>query len=139
MCQPLFGRLTPDVYPDRADTWLSSGAMVARFNFASALATNRLKGTKVNFDALLADVDQNNRNAVSERITRLIAYGDVSEVTRRALEKVWQADSPATGPGPTANVAVGYDAKTNGPPARPVTYISELITLLVGSPEFQKR
>lgn len=139
MGQPLFGRITPEGYPDRADTWLSSGAMVARFNFASALATNRLKGTKVNVDALLAGVDQNNRNAISEKITRLTAYGDISDATRRALDKVLQTDSPATGAGPTANVPVGYDAKTNGPPAQPVTYISELITLLVGSPEFQKR
>ena len=45
MGQPVFGRITPDGYADRADQWLSSGAMVARFNFASALATNRIKGT----------------------------------------------------------------------------------------------
>ena len=138
MGQPLFGRITPDGYPDRADVWFSSGAMVARFNFASALATNRLKGTTVNVEALLAGVDQTNRNAVAERITRLTASGDVSEVTRRALEKALQSSSPAP-PGPTANVPVGYDAKATVPPVQPETYISELITLLVGSPEFQKR
>ena len=138
MGQPIFGRITPDGYPDRADVWFSSGAMVARFNFASALAMNRLKGTKVNIDALLAGVDQTNRNAVAERITRLTAYGDVSEVTRHALDKVLQSDSPAP-PGPTGNVPVGYDAKATAPPVQPATYISELITLLVGSPEFQKR
>ena len=42
MGQPVFGRITPDGYADRADQWLSSGAMVARLNFASALATNRI-------------------------------------------------------------------------------------------------
>src|SRR5207302_8716831 len=42
MGQPVFGRITPDGYADRADQWLSSGAMVARFNFASALATNKI-------------------------------------------------------------------------------------------------
>lgn len=139
MGQPLFGRITPDGYPDRADIWLSSGTMVARFNFASALATNRLKGTKVNVDALLAGVDQTDRNAVAEKITRLTAFGDVSEVTRRALDKVRQIDPPATPSGPTASVPVGYDPKATVPAGAPVTYISELITLLVGSPEFQKR
>ena len=44
MGQPLFGRITPDIGPGRHR--LSSGTMVARFSFASALATNRLKGTR---------------------------------------------------------------------------------------------
>jgi uncharacterized protein (DUF1800 family) len=136
MGQPLFGRITPDGYPDRADVWLSSGTMVARFNFANALATNRLKGTKVNIDALLAGIDQTDRNAVAERITRLTLYGDVSDVTRGVIDKIRRADSPA---GPTANVPIGYDPKTTASDGQPVTYISELITLLVGSPEFQKR
>jgi uncharacterized protein (DUF1800 family) len=138
MGQPLFGRITPDGYPDRADIWLSSGNMVARFNFASALATNRLKGTKVNVDALLRGVDQTDRNAVAERITRLIAQDDISDVTRRALDKVRQTDTQ-TSAGPTASVPVAYDPKANAPAGPPVTYVSELITLLVGSPEFQKR
>lgn len=138
MGQPLFGRITPDGYPDRADIWLSSGTMVARFNFANALATDRLKGTKVNVEALLAGVDQTDRNAVAQRIMHLTAYGDVSDVTRRALDKVRQT-SPATPAAPTSNVPVGYDPKATAPDGSPVTYISELITLLVGSPEFQKR
>jgi len=139
MGQPLFGRITPDGYPDRADIWLSSGTMVARFNFANALATNRLKGTKVNVDALLTGIDQTDRQAVAERITRLTAQGDISDVTRSALDKVRQTDPPVTPAGPTASVPVGYDPKANGQAGPPVTYVSELITLLVGSPEFQKR
>ena len=139
MGQPLFGRITPDGYPDRADIWLSSGTMVARFNFANALATNRLKGTKVNVDALLTGIDQTDRQAVAERITRLTAQGDISDVTRSALDKVRQTDPPVTPAGPTASVPVGYDPKANAPAGPPVTYLSELITLLVGSPEFQKR
>src|SRR4029079_10775678 len=136
MGQPLFGRITPDGYPDRGDIWLSSGTMVTRFNFASALATNRLKGTRVNVEALLTGVDQADRNAVAERITRLTAQGDISDVTRRALDKVQQTDPPAD---PTASVPVGYDPKANAPAGQPATYVSELITLMVGSPEFQKR
>jgi len=139
MGQPLFGRITPDGYPDRADIWLSSGTMVARFNFASALAANRLKGTKVNIDALLTGVDQADRNAVAERITRLTAQGDISDLTRRALAKVQQTDPPAAPAAPTASLPVGYDPKANVPAGPPPSYVSELITLLVGSPEFQKR
>jgi uncharacterized protein (DUF1800 family) len=118
MGQPLFGRITPDGYPDRADIWLSSGTMVARFNFANALATNRLKGTKVNVDALLTGVDQTDRQAVADRLTRLTAQGDISDVTRSALDKVRQTDPPVTPAGPTASVPVGYDPKANGKQVR---------------------
>jgi uncharacterized protein (DUF1800 family) len=112
MGQPLFGRITPDGYPDRAGIWLSSGTMVARFNFASALATNRLKGTKVNVDALLTGVDQADRKAVAQRITHLTAQGDISDVTRTVLDKVRET-SPAVPAGPTSNVPVGYDPKAS--------------------------
>ena len=47
----------------------------------------------------------------------------------------------ATAPNPGDNVAVGYDANAAVKPAAQPTspYITELITLLIGSPEFQQR
>src|SRR5260370_717032 len=45
IAHPVLGRITPDGYADRADQWLSSGALVARFNFPNALPTNRMKST----------------------------------------------------------------------------------------------
>src|ERR1043165_1890807 len=65
MGQPLFGRITPDGYSDRAQQWLSTGAMVARLNFAAALATNRLRGTTLDFSRLLSGVDQTNKEAAA--------------------------------------------------------------------------
>lgn len=47
MGEPIFGRLTPDGYPDRADTWLSTGTLIERMNFAVALANNQIKGTRL--------------------------------------------------------------------------------------------
>src|SRR4029077_13629740 len=76
MGQPVFGRITPDGYADRADQWLSSGAMVARFNFASALATNRIRGTTVDVSKLLSGADLRDRNAVSAQLIRLAVFGD---------------------------------------------------------------
>src|SRR2546430_7981335 len=68
MGQPVFGRITPDGYAARADQWLSSAAMAARFNFASALATNRIKGTNIDIAKLLPD--QTNHDSVAERVWR---------------------------------------------------------------------
>ena len=143
MGQPVFGRITPDGYADRADQWLSSGAMVARFNFASALATNRMKGTSIDVSKLLSGADLGDRNTVSAQLIRLAVFGDASAVTLATLDKTARsgaAYSPPPSPPPT-NVSVGFSGNgTSSPPAAPPTsYISELITLLIGSPEFQQR
>ena len=144
MGQPVFGRITPDGYADRADQWLSSGAMIARFNFASALATNRLKGTKIDVARLLSGVDQAKKDTVAATFINLTVSSDLSPGTRAVLTKTLQSEfgpnPPAAAPGPGANLAVGYDANAAKPAAPPVSpYIIELITLLIGSPEFQQR
>ena len=146
MGQPLFGRVTPDGYPDRANQWLSSGAMVARFNFANALATNRIKGTRVDFAKLLAGMDQANKDSITAKLTGLTLFGDVSAATRAALEKAARtevAGHPTTTlKEPSANVSVAYDAKTTPTPAAadpPPPHVAALLTLLIGSPEFQQR
>src|SRR5437016_9264537 len=136
MGQPLFGRITPDGYSDRAEQWLSSGAMVARLNFANALATNRIKGTSVKFDPLFKDAEGKDRAAVAGKLIGLTLFGDVSDHTRAALAKAFESESPVVSPAPP-NVPVAFDAKAGPPP--PSAYISELVTLLIGSPEFQRR
>ena len=140
MGQPVFGRISPDGYADRADQWLSSGAMIARFNFASALATNRIKGTKIDLARLLSGVDEAKKDSVAAKFIRLTVSGDLSTQTRTVLDKTLQPQpeaepmAPATNAG--ANVSVGYDANAT---AKATGYITELITLLIGSPEFQQR
>ena len=136
MGQPLFGRITPDGYSDRAEQWLSSGAMVVRLNFAGALATNRIKGTSVKFDHLLKGADENNRTSLASKLIGLTLFGDVSDHTRAALAKAFESESPVVSPA-APNVPVAFDAKAGPPP--PATYVSELVTLLIGSPEFQRR
>ena len=143
MGQPVFGRITPDGYADRADQWLSSGAMIQRFNFAGALATNRLKGTKIDLTRLLSGVDEAKKDSVAAMFIRLTVSGDLSSGTRTVLERTLQSESvakpmlPATNPG--ANVSVGFDAKAAVKAPEPASFITELITLLIGSPEFQQR
>jgi uncharacterized protein (DUF1800 family) len=144
MGQPVFGRITPDGYADRADQWLSSGAMIARFNFASALATNRIKGTRIDVARLLSGIDEAKKDSVAAKFIRLTVSSDLSPGTRVVLAKTLQSEPgsnpPAAAPSPSANVAVGYDANAAKPAAPPVPpYIIELITLLIGSPEFQQR
>ncbi len=50
MGQPLFEWPMPDGYPDRAAAW--SGSLLARWNFAIALAHDKVGGTSANFEEL---------------------------------------------------------------------------------------
>jgi uncharacterized protein (DUF1800 family) len=138
MGQPLFGRITPDGYSDRAPQWLSSGAMIARLNFANALAANRIKGTRIDLEKLLG-ADQSNREAVTLKLTQLTVPIDLSKASRAALDKVVQSNSPSNSSSPPATVSAVYDPKAAQTTVTPVTYVSEFVTLLIGSPEFQHR
>jgi uncharacterized protein (DUF1800 family) len=137
MGQPIYGRITPDGYSDRAEQWLSSGAMIARLNFANALATNRIKGTKVDLEKLLG-ADQSNREAIALKLMELTVPIDLSKASRAALDKVVQSDSLRDPSNLPPTVSAGYDPKAAPTPAAPA-YVSELVTLLIGSPEFQHR
>lgn len=133
MGQPLFGRITPDGYSDRAEQWLSSGAMVARLNFAGALAANRIKGTSIKYSILLNGTDEANKEAVAAKLAHLIVPIDLSNPSRSVLDKVAGSSPPPT------TVSAAFDPKTAQTPGAPAAYVSELVTLLIGSPEFQHR
>jgi uncharacterized protein (DUF1800 family) len=45
--QPIFGRQTPDGWPDRGEEWMNAGAMVNRVNFGLAVASRRVPGVAI--------------------------------------------------------------------------------------------
>jgi uncharacterized protein (DUF1800 family) len=47
MGQALYGKLEPTGYPDVAETWLSATAVIARMNFAAAVALGEVPGVSV--------------------------------------------------------------------------------------------
>ena len=42
--QPIFGRQTPDGWPDRGDAWMNSGAILNRINFGLRVAAGQVPG-----------------------------------------------------------------------------------------------
>ena len=44
--QPIFGRSTPDGWPDRGEEWLNSGAVLNRINFALSVAGGAIPGSR---------------------------------------------------------------------------------------------
>src|SRR5437764_10384631 len=55
MGQPLYGFQTPNGYADVAENWVNTGALLERMNFALALVSNRIPGTRVDLSRLMPD------------------------------------------------------------------------------------
>jgi len=145
MGQPVFGRLTPDGYPDRATQWLATGSMLERLNFAIALSSNKLKGTHIDPARILSQSDLLNPAEAAEHLSQAILRGDVSEQTLRAIDKI--ASEGAALPAKTisatdamhpinyANTAAIDSSKTRAAPP----FLAGVLSMVLGSPEFQRR
>ncbi len=56
MGEPLYGKLDPNGFKEGAETWLSTANLMARINFANALAAGNVPGVKLDA-ARFADKD----------------------------------------------------------------------------------
>jgi uncharacterized protein (DUF1800 family) len=122
--EPLYQCLPPTGYSDKAATWVSTGALLNRVNFAVALTGNKVRGAQVDINSLVgAEVGTNAQLALDRVETEFLA-GQVSDTTRETLQK--EMVEPRI-----------LGAKLDDP----VTHVDVgLITgLVLGSPEFQKR
>ena len=79
---PLYFCQPPTGYKDTADGWVNTGALVARMNFALALASNQLPGVIV--DGRQPALD-------SQSLVNTILGGDISETTRATIARASDA------------------------------------------------
>jgi uncharacterized protein (DUF1800 family) len=122
MGQPMFQYQAPTGFPDRASTWINSGSLLTRINFATQFAANRIQGTKVDLNGLTHELAEGSQTElVQKRSTRLVG-GELAPQTRDAI---LASLTQATGP------AVAY--------AQPEREVSAAAGLLLASPEFQRR
>lgn len=148
MGEPLYGYQAPTGYPDTAEAWVNTGALLQRMNFALALASNRIQGTRVNL-VVAADAEASGgkleQSHVVDRFANLILHGNVSPNTKAALLK--QLREPASVP----NVQPQTSAAINDPTARRARRgrqtkdgtineeVPKIAGLVLGSPEFQRQ
>ena len=115
----------PTGHPDRAEAWVNPGALLARLNFALALAEGRLPGVRVDVQALVRDADRARPGAVLEALLGTILHGRAGPQTRAVLSA--QLDQPEI---------TRRTADDRGPAE---TDVPKLTALVLGSPEFQRR
>ena len=111
--QPLFLQSVPTGYPETQEDWVNSAALLARMNFAVALAGSRVPGVRIDLDRIApssADPDQ-----WLEALDRQILGGRMTGQTRSVIRA-----QVATVADPAAARALG-------------------LGLALGSPEFQRQ
>jgi uncharacterized protein (DUF1800 family) len=83
--EPLYQYEAPTGYPDVAESWVNTGALLNRLNFSLALAGNRLPGVKTDAMALFGG-PQGDSSAVLDKALTALLGGQVSAESRRTLE-----------------------------------------------------
>ncbi|MFI5228504.1 MAG: DUF1800 domain-containing protein [Gemmatimonadales bacterium] len=111
--QPIFGRQTPDGWPDRGDAWMNTGAILNRINFGLSVAAGQIPGAKltnwVEFDSLRALPRQQQVDGV----VKSMLGGQVSVETRDVL---MSGDNPMLSK-PGASDANGMAVASDDDPA----------------------
>ena len=165
MGEPLYMYQAPTGYPDAAERWVNTGALLERINFALALVSNSVPGTRVNV-ARFTEGGGADRSRVIDQFAAAILQGDLSPRTRASLLK--QLDAAAAGAtqatqaGATpsmnrqATQTDEQDDDDGGAMTRPggqrgarrarlaaavapVSEVARIAALILGSPEFQRQ
>jgi uncharacterized protein (DUF1800 family) len=144
MGMPLYGCVPPSGWDWKAATWVSTGALVDRMNFALALAGNRLPGIMVQWSDASAENDAApSADAAEAALEAMVLPGGVSDTTRAAaLEQfsTQMAQLPALPMNARGRPAkMDRMAKRGGGVSAEERQDEVLAGLLIGSPEFQRR
>jgi hypothetical protein len=124
MGEPLFICQPPTGYSDRAQTWVNTGALLNRLNFALAFSSNKLPGSNVDLRTMFGDDASKDPEMALSRALDIFLDGQVAQGTRDTLEQRLQD--------PQVLQAALDD---------PVKQVNEglLSGLVLGAPEFQRR
>lgn len=124
MGEPLFQCQPPTGYSDKAQTWVNTGALLNRLNFALGFAGDHLAGSTVDLKPMFGDQAAADTEMALSKALDLFLDGQVAQGTRDTLEARLQ--DPQV-----------LQAKLDDP----VKQVNEglLAGLVLGAPEFQRR
>ena len=153
MGMPLYGCIPPTGWDWKESTWVSTGALVDRMNFALNLAASRLPGITVAWSQAIDNMSgAPAADREESRLETVVLPGGVSDTTRSAALQQFQAQTAQELQNPSrpvrANQPLGQPQAVtiNRPLAKaaqgpsPLERQDQMLAgLLIGSPEFQRR
>ncbi|MEO6655111.1 MAG: DUF1800 domain-containing protein [Pyrinomonadaceae bacterium] len=142
-----YGYQAPTGYPDTAEDWVNTGALLERLNFAVAIASNRIPGTRVD----LKGFESKDKMQILDRSIAAILDGEISPGTRSMLVKQIEQPLPEVKAGSELNDAgmevpnirarqqggQNRQARLLNPSGNPEVF--KVVSLVLGSPEFQRQ
>ncbi len=151
MGEPLYGFQAPTGYPDTAEDWVNTGALLERLNFAVALASNRIPGTRVD----LKKFEAKGKTQILDQVAAAVLDGEISANTKAMLLKQLEqplpevkisnvADDADDASAMTMNAGQGGGRKLGAQPAKLLAPsgnadVFKIVGLILGTPEFQRQ
>jgi hypothetical protein len=168
MGQKIYAYQAPTGFPDKGQYWINTGALLNRMNFGLALASDRIPGVKIDLLALNDHhepesptaalltyskliMPERNLNSTIKQLSPMLTDPQLSKKVDNAATKL----APATPPdatagqdmmmanaGTTGNGArrgFGRNGNRNAQAAGNNSMLAQVVGVIVGSPEFQRR
>ncbi|MCF2504741.1 DUF1800 domain-containing protein [Dyadobacter sp. CY107] len=144
MGQKMYYYQAPTGFPDKAEYWINTGALLNRMNFGLALASQRIPGISIN----LARLNQNHEPESAE--AALVTYSkmimperDLSQTITR-LKPMLNEPDLATKVEQAAQKSVGTEQpeimmNNEKPFAKNNAMLAQVVGVIIGSPEFQRK
>jgi uncharacterized protein (DUF1800 family) len=173
MGQKLYFYQAPTGFPDRAQYWINTGALLNRMNFGLAVASQRIPGTKVDLlalnqnhepesatDALIKYskliMPERDLDETVKRLTPMLNDPDLAKKINDAADKnstqqtamvtneVVMTDDMNDGVGNTGDKQKGLKGLKKGNNSIQTTagnnsMLSQVVGIIIGSPEFQRK
>lgn len=143
-----YGYQAPTGYPDSAEDWVNTGALLERLNYSVAVASNRIPGTRVDLNAYKGS----STAQILDKAVANILDGDISLATREGLMKQITQPLPEVTAGNEIDEDVqetpnrrqagqgrmaGRQTRLTQPMGDPEVF--KVISLVLGTPEFQRQ
>lgn len=119
MGDPMFMYEAPSGYADVAATWINSGTLLQRMNFAMALCLGRIRGTTISFQNFPGLWQDESPGAILNYLADQLMGAPLSPQSQAAILKMVAGDQTGA--------------------ERPSLEERKLASLMIGSPEFQRR
>ncbi len=152
MGQRVYYYQAPTGFPDRANFWINSGALLNRMNFGLALATQKIPGVRVNLLALNNDhepesadealrafskilLPERDNEENIKRLTAMVRDANVEEKIAVAAAKAKNNNMDEEGEEETRRQVTGDKEDYK----KEITSMAHVVGIIIGSPEFQRK
>lgn len=147
MGQKIYYYQAPTGFPDRAEYWINTGALLNRMNFGIEISSQQIRGTRVDLLKLNNNHEPENAEAALRTYARLLMpERDMEPTIKRllplltdpSLQQKLLKSSNATKSDELMELEDLFSEEYNKPKVE-MNILAQVVGIIIGSPEFQRR